>query len=275
MMTIATLMYPPQELACCISLGIYRDTRGMKLSDQERLNYFPASPLFAITVISSGQLHMAHKVLDWIDLKSRPTLPALSVTSPQQTPTSSWSAGPVAALTVGFYPDAWAVLCGDAPLDEIPPAIADVFQRSKPVCDAQSWAELCAAMRPIWQSVRGKNDDWRGSDKVADWARHITMRAALSGTGKSLRSAERRLRRWTGHSQQSIKFFSKIEALQALHMSRPKAPLADIAAEADFSDQSHMGRAVKRATGFSPGQLNKLVETDEAFWCYRLLGERF
>jgi hypothetical protein len=36
-----------------------------------------------------------------------------------------------------------------------------------------------------------------------------------------------------------------------------------------------MGRAVKRATGFSPGQINRLIATEEPFWCYRLLGERF
>ena len=55
----------------------------------------------------------------------------------------------------------------------------------------------------------------------------------------------------------------------------PDANPAQIALDAHFSDQSHMGRAVKRATGFSPAHLNTLTETNEAFWCYRLLGERF
>jgi len=38
---------------------------------------------------------------------------------------------------------------------------------------------------------------------------------------------------------------------------------------------SHMGRVVRQTTGYSPAQLNRLIETDEAFWCYRLLGEHF
>ena len=51
--------------------------------------------------------------------------------------------------------------------------------------------------------------------------------------------------------------------------------LASLATDAGYSDQSHMGRAVRGATGFSPAQLNRHIETEEAFWCYRLIGERF
>jgi AraC-like DNA-binding protein len=53
------------------------------------------------------------------------------------------------------------------------------------------------------------------------------------------------------------------------------ASAAGLTTEAAFSDQSHMGRAVRRATGFSPAHLNRVIATEEAFWCYRLLGERF
>ena len=45
--------------------------------------------------------------------------------------------------------------------------------------------------------------------------------------------------------------------------------------EGGFADQSHMGRAVRRATGFSPARLNRMIESEESFWCYRLLGQRF
>ena len=103
----------------------------------------------------------------------------------------------------------------------------------------------------------------------------IATAASLSGPGRSLRAAERRLRRWTGQSRQTVNLFSRIEEVHALAARDPDAAGAEIAAKAGFSDQSHMGRAVKRVTGFPPGHLNRRIAQDEAFWCYRLLGERF
>jgi hypothetical protein len=38
-----------------------------------------------------------------------------------------------------------------------------------------------------------------------------------------------------------------------------------------LSDQSHMGREIRRLTGLSPGKLNQLMATHETFWFYRLL----
>jgi len=60
-----------------------------------------------------------------------------------------------------------------------------------------------------------------------------------------------------------------------LILAEPTATPAELAAEAGFADQSHLGRALKRATGFSPVSLNRKIATEEPFWCYRLLGERF
>lgn len=36
-----------------------------------------------------------------------------------------------------------------------------------------------------------------------------------------------------------------------------KQPLAEVAAECGFYDQTHMGRHVKRATGRTPGEVRK------------------
>ena len=47
--------------------------------------------------------------------------------------------------------------------------------------------------------------------------------------------------------------------------------LADLAAEAGFSDQSHMGREIRRVSGWPPGRLDALMRTEEAFWFYRLV----
>jgi len=82
------------------------------------------------------------------------------------------------------------------------------------------------------------------------------------------------MKRWTGQSGRALRAFAQLEDLHSLRMREPNTAMAEIAAEAEFSDQSHMGRAVKKATGFSPGKLNRLIDTSESFWCYRLLGER-
>ena len=70
-------------------------------------------------------------------------------------------------------------------------------------------------------------------------------------------------------------FYAAFENLHRLSVERPDEPLAMLAGDAGYSDQSHMGRAVRRATGFSPARLNRMIESEESFWCYRLLGQRF
>ena len=54
-----------------------------------------------------------------------------------------------------------------------------------------------------------------------------------------------------------------------------KPSMAGIASDVGFSDQSDMGRDVKRIIGISPSTINKLIDTDESFWFYRLIGERY
>ena len=97
----------------------------------------------------------------------------------------------------------------------------------------------------------------------------------MSSAGQSLRSYERRLKRSSGHTQRALMFYANVENLHKVARENADQPLSDIALAAGYSDQSHMGRALRRATGFSPAQLNHAIETEEAFWCYRLLGERF
>ena len=78
----------------------------------------------------------------------------------------------------------------------------------------------------------------------------------------------------TGHSQQDLQFFSQVEEtfvrLVTKSESAPKN-FSDLAYEAGFADQSHMGRSVKRVTGLSPARFVELMQTEESFWFYRLL----
>jgi AraC-like DNA-binding protein len=45
---------------------------------------------------------------------------------------------------------------------------------------------------------------------------------------------------------------------------------ADVAADNGYADQSHLCRATRRITGFSPETLREGIEREEAFWAYRL-----
>ena len=87
-----------------------------------------------------------------------------------------------------------------------------------------------------------------------------------------MRQAQRRLKALTGHSARELAVYAQVEALWRLSRESD-APLAQVALEGGFSDQSHMGRAVRRVTGYSPSALTRAIEEEEAFWAYRLLGE--
>lgn len=272
------LFLPPRQLSSCVAAGIFRDTRSASLSDMDRFNYFPASPLVTVTYVIEGELRLVQEAgrLDCARLAS--PLASRSILPPQDRPTTSWSPGPVAALTIGFYPDAWSQLGhsfdGEAIPEPLAVALSCFDKDQKP---ATGWEEFSKKFVVTWQQARGAGgkSDWPGSDRVSDWSRYLLSRLSTVGPGRSIRTLERRLKSLSGQTRQSLNFYSAIENLHQRVVESPDENLADIANDAGFSDQSHMGRAVRRATGFSPRKLNHLIETEEAFWCYRLMGERF
>lgn len=273
-MQTARLFLPPLTLAGCVFAAILRDTRGVSLSDADRFNHFPASPLVAVTYVLEGELCL---------LAADGTvsvLPPVSVSGPQGGPVTSWSPGPVLAVTVGLYPDAFACLTGSLPIDLANRTEAGVPAPLSAMSEAwqgpdRFWSAFCEGLAPHWAEARAGAANGAAPGWLGDWGRSIAARAALSGPGKSLRAAERRLRRWSGQTRQSLAFFAAIERLHRLAVTNPRVDLAGLAVEAGFSDQSHMGRALRRATGYSPARLNRMIDNEESFWCYRLLGERF
>lgn len=270
----ARLFLPPAALAGCLLVGVYRNTRGAALSAPDRTNYFPASPMATVTLIRHGCLHILPPGADWTAARHCPTMPRLSALSPQETPVTSWSPGDVEALTLGIYPDAWRLLGGDLTCADVPQQLTQALANFDAATDADTgWIAFCDALTPHWTHARPA--PWHRATSVTDWVKGITTRAALTGSGRSLRSVERRMQRFTGQTRRTLEFFSAIETLQGVVHRSTGAPLAQIAHEAGYADQSHMGRAVRRATGFSPARLNRAIENEEPFWCYRLLGEMF
>tara|TARA_B110000977_G_C11031757_1_gene475539 strand:- start:1018 stop:1677 length:660 start_codon:yes stop_codon:yes gene_type:complete len=219
---------------------------------------------------------MAENILPLEDLRKRPVAPKRLFMPPQIKPQMSWSSGPLRAMTIAFYPDAWQRLGGT--LDGAPP---ENLVSALSLLDTDtleiSWNHFWQEMTTIWLASKGSDwpADWIGSDRLKDWTNHLMGQLLRSGLGSSLRSAQRRLQRWTGLDRQALEFFAKVEEAHRLISAEPTATPAELASDAGFSDQSHMGRALKRATGFSPVTLNRKIATEESFWCYRLLGERF
>jgi AraC-like DNA-binding protein len=277
--TKSLLLYPPKQLAGCIAAGIFRDTRNTSLSDMDRFNYFPASPLISVTYVIDGEIRLVGKADSLDDAKQAIPIAPQSITLPCSQPIISWSPAPVTALTLAFYPDAWQKLGYDLEADIVPADLASALSCFHACLNPdRCWAEFGQSFSPHWNKARNVSGSphWAGSDRLADWSRyHLGRLSLVSAAGRSIRTIERQIKRMSGQTKQSLNFYSAIEDLHKLTVISPENSLADIAVEAGFSDQSHMGRAVRRATGFSPAKLNQLIETEEPFWCYRLLGERF
>jgi AraC-like DNA-binding protein len=89
-----------------------------------------------------------------------------------------------------------------------------------------------------------------------------------------LRQWQRRVRDWTGQSQRDLQTFIRLEEAfirRHVHGATGAPSLADVAADAGFADQSHMGREIRRVTGVPPGRFGERLAHDPAFWYYRLI----
>jgi AraC-like DNA-binding protein len=286
----AQILWPRPSLGGCLFAAIVRDTRGTALSDAERFNHFPAGPFCAVTIMIDGRGHLIEDRERVATPGSAPLMPTYAVSGPQRGPTVSWNPGAVYAVTIIFYPDAFVVLSGldvsslvgcfvDAePL--LPAALMDAFRAFHHSASAdnihRSFAILEDGLELVWDRARPKGH--AVSAWLQDWGRSVAARAALSGAGRSARQIARRVKASTGLTDRDLDAFGRSKKLYARIRPEHQAGQLDwarLASDVGFSDQSHMVRRVRRETGLSPRQLLRAVEHDEAFWCYRLLGERY
>lgn len=72
----------------------------------------------------------------------------------------------------------------------------------------------------------------------------------MSGPGKTARAMQCRLKRWPGQLRRSLEFFTQIEEMHKLAIDQDIPNSAELALDAGYSDQSHMGRMLRKATGF-------------------------
>lgn len=275
----ARLWLPPLSLAGCLRGVLLRDTRGMGLQGAALDSFLPATPLMSLYVLASNDAQ-------WLATPGFSVPPPgyapapLLLAGPFTQPTHMRSRGEERGLVLLFLPDAlraltgidpaaWRNRAGDAAA--VLPADWRDWAESLRQLDGEA-AQLAAVqafLQPRWQALGAQ----RPSGRYADWSEALAVRAATSAAGRSLRQLERRIKAWAGLPLRELRAVSRAEAAfyaVAAAEGRPGFSWADIAAETDYADQSHLCRETRRLTGFSPEELRRRIATDPAFWAYRL-----
>ncbi|GBG01895.1 hypothetical protein AZSI13_12220 [Azospira sp. I13] len=274
------LRLPCPDLGACIFVGIERDTRGTLLSENDRFNYYPATPMASISWVFEGALHMVKAYDRGSPPVLGPILPSLVFSGPQSRPFASWSPGTVHAMSVAFFPEAIGGLLGSSveayidrtlPLEEVAPAsllncCTSLFDDR----EVEPFLKLQTLLQPLWQC----SQENYGGPLMTGWIRSLLGRAAFSQAGSSLRQLQRRVKSWTGQNHRQLQRYSRVEeafALSGKHRKDGAIDLSGLAVDAGFADQSHMGREVRRVTGLSPAHFDNQIASSEAFWFYRLI----
>ncbi len=273
------LWLPPLALAGCVRAVMMRDTRGRRLDAPQRENFFPATPLVQLFWWAEG-------CSEWLATPGFSVPPPglrhapVQFGGPFTRPTHTRNPGEMRAFKLLMQPDAFTALTGVA-LDRQVNRVADAREVLPPAwhgwLDALAMAPDDAArlqalqdfLLPRWQALGAQ----RPGQRYAAWTEALAVRAATSAAGRSLRQLERRIKAWAGLPLRELRAVSRAErAFYAVAAAEGGAGVnwADIAADTDYADQSHLCRETRRLTGFSPEDLRRRIQTEEAFWAYRL-----
>lgn len=241
-------------------------------------------------MVAVGEMHLIRR---WEELEQpwqSERLPDMIFSGAQLGPLVSWNSGDTHALTVAFYPDAFALMTGIelsaftgrmVPAEGVlPPAILrpcrDFFAGVERDDVETSFARLEDAIETLWSETR--KDSAGPTRWLKDWTRSLVIKAALSRPGRSSRQIARRIRSWTGVSARDLNGLGQSEQLYAnIHeaLEKGKIDWAGLAATSGYADQAHMIRRMRQHTGFTPEQLRRGAKSDEAMWGYRLLSQYF
>ena len=274
------LWLPPLALAGCVRAAMLRDTRGRDLSAEQLDNYFPATPLVSLFWWFGGEgawLVRPGFSVPPPDYSVKP----LMLSGPFTVPTHSRNAGPMHALKLLFLPDIFQTLTGidvaplvnrAVPAETVLPPDWFLWAMSlhADIDDDSRLALIEAFLRPHWEALALQRP---AALRYTDWAQALAVRAGTSATGRSLRQIERTVKAWAGVPMRELRAVSRAErAFLAVAAGDASATVnwADIAADTDYADQSHLCRETRRLSGFSPEELRRRMQTEEGFWPYRL-----
>lgn len=279
--TVARLIVPSLALAGCVRACLWRDTRAAgPLSAAQRDSHFAATPLCGLTwtlegggweVRADGQLQpIEHRAL---------------LGGPRSRPAHFRSDGGILSFMVALQPEAMQALTG---LDLS--ALVDRYLPIEQLLPDEAWRELnrqmlaareeqeCMAVLeafflPRWRLLRQERAAEAGRGRYRDWMQHLALRAIAGGHGASLRQMERRIKQWSGQSLRALRGISRAEATffqVRREMEAGKLVWSALAQDAGYTDQAHLCRETRRVTGFSPEELRRRIDEDEAFWPYRI-----
>lgn len=278
------LWLPRLSLTQCLRAVLTRNTLGVALTDAQRFNYFPASPLCSLSLWFEGETLQLPFSATAASMEEALPMPGRVVFGgPHNRPSLSWNVGSGHGMMLAFMPDALQALTGiqpDAYLNQLVDAqtvlpadwMALCHSLMPPQDDAARVARIQDFLDPRWQAVRTGAPSWRGA-RYEDWTQGLALRAATSGLGRSVRQVERRIKQWAGQPLRELRGISRAERafFQSIHADQAqRVSLSDLAADNGYADQSHMTRETRKITGFAPEELRKRIQTDEAFWSYRL-----
>ena len=277
------LWLPRLSLTRCLRAVMTRSTMGVALSDAQRFNYFPASPLCSLSLWFEGEALQLPFAAPVTTMQGAAPMPARIIFGgPHNRPSVTWNTGPGHGMMLVVMPDALQALTGvqpDAYLNRLvdaqtvlPPEWMAMCQAlMQPQSDTQRVARVEDFLEPLWRQARPSES--LTASRYEDWAQGLALRAATSGLGRSVRQVERRIKQWAGQPLRELRGISRAEkaffdALTADHERR--ISLSALAADNGYADQSHLTRETRRITGFAPEELRKRIQADEAFWSYRL-----
>jgi AraC-like DNA-binding protein len=139
--------------------------------------------------------------------------------------------------------------------------------------DAYMAAELFAGLTQLWRPQGGIGwrelpamiEEYRCDPAMSQLPLDVAgvcwekVGEAARLAGMSREGFSRRFRRLHGMPPQMFRLTGRLN--EARSLLRVGQPLADVAAETGFSDQSHLGRCFRRAFGVTPGQYRRGVLT--------------
>jgi AraC-like DNA-binding protein len=277
------LRLPPASLQGALVAVAGRDTRGVALNDAQRLSHFPSSPLVTLSWfrdVDVGQVTRGALGLEWQAFGA-----ACVVSGTQAHPCTTWAPTTGHGCMALFRADAAQALFG---LD-----LARIQDRFVPAFDAMgaAWAPFLDALRASadedlidvlelhlarrWQALRGRDSNQASLRQLGrHWVERLAWQAHEWRREHSPRHVERRIKSFSGRSLREWQSIVRTEGLffaaRDRHDTGQPFDWAAMALDEGFADQAHMTRAVRRITGFTPGEFARRFAEDESFWMYRL-----
>ncbi|CAN0626967.1 AraC family transcriptional regulator [Burkholderia multivorans] len=280
----AQLHLAPPGLQGAVVAVLCRDTRGFELSHAQRLTHFPASPLVSLTWfqdVDAGRIEQTDRGPEW-----RPFNSAIVLSGSHSYPATCWSPTGGRVGMICFGADAAQALF-QIDLSVIQDMIVDAREFLGSAwqalfeallasdSDAAALAALEHHLAPHWRAVSGASPMLPSLREAGRyWVTRLAWQAHEWRRSHSPRHVERRIKAYSGRSLREWQSLVKTENLFFSARARLDAgealDWAAIAHDEGFADQSHLSRAVKRSTGFSPNEFARRFAEDESFWVYRL-----